>query len=68
MSRLNRYLKDRKRRPAEFARELGISKSYLSEILNGKKGVSLDLALKIERITKGGVSTKDMAHREKSTG
>lgn len=32
----------------EIAKELGISKTYLSEILNGKKGCSEELMYKIK--------------------
>lgn len=34
---------------------LGISRSHLSEILNGNRQPSLDLAAKIERLTEGAV-------------
>ena len=37
----------------EFARLAGISKSHLSLILNGKRRPSLELAIKIEKITRG---------------
>ena len=33
---------------SEIAKELGISKSYLSEILNGKKGCSEELMNKLK--------------------
>lgn len=38
---------------AEAARLLGVSKSHLSLILKGKRGISLDLAAKIEAMTAG---------------
>lgn len=38
-----------------IAARLGISKSYLSDILNGNKTPSLDLAFRIERLTNGAV-------------
>lgn len=65
---LQKFLRDQKRKPSHFARELGISKSYFSEILSGKKGVSLDLAFKIEHATNGAVTARDMAgdHRKES--
>lgn len=38
---------------ASFAARLGISASYMSDIINGKKRPSLDLAFEIERETEG---------------
>lgn len=44
---------DQRMTDAEFAGKVGISKSHLSLILQGKRGLSLDLAVRIEEITKG---------------
>lgn len=38
---------------ADFARQAGISKSHLSLVLAGKRGLSLELAVRIEQITEG---------------
>jgi transcriptional regulator with XRE-family HTH domain len=38
-----------------WAREIGVSKSYLSDLLNGKRVPALDLAARIERLTDGAV-------------
>lgn len=38
-----------------FARKIGISRSYLSEIASGKKRPSLALAFKIESATEGAI-------------
>lgn len=38
---------------AAWADKLGVSRSYLSDILNGNKTPSLELAVKIERATGG---------------
>lgn len=38
---------------AAWAKRLGISPSYLSDLVNGKKLPSLDLAVRIERETGG---------------
>ncbi len=38
-----------------FAEEIGISRSYLSEILSGNRRPSLELAVAIERKTSGAV-------------
>lgn len=43
------------RNRAAWADRLGISRSYLSDILNGNKIPSLELAAKIERATGGAV-------------
>lgn len=40
---------------ATWADRLGVSRSYLSDILNGNKTPSLDLAVRIERLTGGAV-------------
>jgi transcriptional regulator with XRE-family HTH domain len=41
--------------PAQFARDVGISESYLSEILNLRKSPSLGLAARLSRATSGDV-------------
>lgn len=38
-----------------WAERLGIAKSYLSDLLNGNKVPSLDLAVRIQRATDGAV-------------
>lgn len=48
---------------ADAARELGISKSHLSLILKGQRGISLELAAKIETLT-GGEFTALRLHQE----
>lgn len=44
-----------------WADRIGISRSYLSDILNGHKVPSLPLAVKIERLTGGAVTAASMA-------
>lgn len=46
-----------------FAREVACSEAHLSDILNGKKGVSLDLAVRISRATGGLVTVDALAAR-----
>ncbi len=41
-----------------WADRLGVSRSYLSDILNGNKTPSLDLAVRIERLTDGAVPAR----------
>ena len=43
-----------------FADQLGISKSYLSLIINGRGAPSIILAFKIQDVTNGSVSFRDM--------
>lgn len=50
-----------KMKRAEFARVVGISPSHLTLILKGRRGVSLDLAFRIEAQTKHGVSAAQIA-------
>ena len=38
-----------------WAERLGVSKSYLSDLLNGNRQPSLDVAVRIERLTNGAV-------------
>jgi transcriptional regulator with XRE-family HTH domain len=40
---------------AEFARQVGCSAPYLSDLLKGKRGVSLDLAIAMSEKTGGAV-------------
>jgi len=52
---LKQYLKRERINQKDFAARLNISERHLSFILNGKSGVSLELALEIERETSGNV-------------
>jgi hypothetical protein len=45
---------------ADFAESLGISKTWLSLILNGSKQPSIHLCIEIERLTKRKVKRKDL--------
>ena len=46
---------------AEWARRLDVSRGYLHGIINGTKRPSLDLALRIERLTDGAVPVQSWA-------
>lgn len=48
---------------AKFARAVGCSESHLSDVLKGKKRVSLDLAYRIARETNNAVSVDAIAAR-----
>jgi transcriptional regulator with XRE-family HTH domain len=47
-----------------FAKLLGISKCHLSRAINGKSGVSADLARHIEKVTMGKVSKYELIFPE----
>ncbi len=44
----------------DLARRLGVSAATISRIENGKQGVSLALAVRIERITGGSITPTDL--------
>ena len=52
---LKEHLAASGKRRSEWAQELRISEAFLSQIVNGKKRPSLDLAFRIERATDGAV-------------
>lgn len=56
MMNLRQYLAQANRSQSEFARQIGVSRSYLSEIASGAKLPSLTVAAAIERETGGKVS------------
>lgn len=55
MEQLTAHIKDAGLKRNEFAKVIGISAPYLSQILNGEKRPSLDLAFRIEAATGGNV-------------
>ncbi len=52
----------------KFAADLGISVSYLYQLLKNERKPSLELALKIERHTQGSVSVESLRKEEKNKG
>lgn len=56
---------DSRMRDTEFAQQAGVSKSHLSLILQGKRGMSLDLAVRIEQITEGEFTAARLLHEQK---
>lgn len=52
---LGKHLTAKGIKPAHFAKRVGVSRSYLSELLAGKKCPSRKVALLIERETEGEV-------------
>lgn len=55
MTNFQTHIKDQQLKQRDVARQLGISGGYLSELVNGIKTPSLDLAVAIERLTQGAV-------------
>jgi DNA-binding transcriptional regulator YdaS (Cro superfamily) len=49
------FIKSSGQNRSAWADRLGVSRSYLSDLLNGNKRPSLDLAVQIERATGGAV-------------
>lgn len=56
MTHLKSYLIANKIKQAEFARSVGVSCGYMSELVNGEKTPGLELALRIEDVTRRAVS------------
>ena len=54
---------DRNTTQARFARDVGCSESHISDVLKGKKRVSLDLAIKMSEATGRAVSVDAIASR-----
>lgn len=49
------HIRDSGRTRAQWADELGVSRSFMSDLLNGNRRPSLELAVRIERATGGRV-------------
>ncbi len=49
---------------SDIAMKFGISQAYLSQILSGKRRPSLDLAIRIERLTDGAVPATSWVEQE----
>lgn len=62
MQKLNEYLSGKKH--GDFAKTLGISGAYLSQILSGKRRPAIDLAFLIERETGGKVPARSWVKRD----
>ena len=58
---LQEYFAGRKRGAKDgLAKELGITRTWMSQIISGRQVCSPELALNIERLTEGQVTRKDM--------
>lgn len=59
---VKKYLDEKRLTYREFAEKLGIRIQYLQSIAYGKRKPSLDLAVKIEELTNGELTPKDLLH------
>lgn len=59
---LKKYLDNKRLTYAEFANQLGIHTHSLHNVVYGKKKPSLDLAVKIEELTDGEITAKDLLY------
>lgn len=55
MTALKEHLKQERIAQRTFAARLGVSTGYMSEIVNGLKVPSLEVAVRIDRLTAGAV-------------
>lgn len=59
MNALTRYLESKDETVSSLAVRMGCAPSTLTRPLNGKRNVSMDLALAVERATGGEVTAQD---------
>lgn len=57
---LDEYLFRKRVSQTEFAKELGISRNHLGEILRGRRSPSVKLAKKIEELSQGEVTKEEV--------
>lgn len=65
MTTLDQFLKQSQQTQREFARAVGVSASYMNEIVKGGKCPSLSVAAKIEAHTKGKVPMSALLSKSK---
>ncbi len=63
---LEAWLRDAPLNRTEFAKNIGCSPSHLTLVSQGKRGVSLELALSIERETHGSVTVEQLLEAKQS--
>lgn len=63
---LREYQESEKLSALELAKKLKLSAAQTSDLLNRKRGCSLKVAVRIERITGGQVSCRDLLPKEKT--
>ena len=62
--RLSEYLKNTSLTQEKFANLVGVTRTFITNILNGKRNPSIQLARRIEEVTDGQVPLKDLLHPE----
>ncbi len=67
MMNISQYLEQVQMRQCDFAKRVGISKSYMSEIAAGLKTPALDTAIKIHEATGGSVPLKSLIKTKTSS-
>ena len=65
--KLVNYLLKNRLKQKEFVKSVGISESYLSLLLRGKRTPSVPVALQIERATSGEVTALELLGLHKTT-
>lgn len=63
---LSGYLAENRLSQSGFAKVIGVSKGYVTELLNGTKTPSLLIAVRIERATDGAIRVSSWAARRKT--
>lgn len=58
--KLSEYLKTTNLTQEKFAHLVGVTRPFITNILNGKKSPSVQLAGRIEKVTKGKVTLRDL--------
>lgn len=58
----DQYLDERGMNPAELARQTGVSKSFVSRLLNGKAGISAAMAIKLATVL--GLTAEDWMKKQ----
>jgi len=62
MTQLRTFLQKSGIKQSDLATRLGISRGYMSELVSGDKSPGRELAVKIERATRGGVPVQSWDH------
>lgn len=67
MTSFKTYLEGRGEKQNDFAKRIGISAAYLSQILSGDRTPSLELAVAIEDATCGAVTARSWVVQQEAT-
>jgi transcriptional regulator with XRE-family HTH domain len=61
---LTQWMAENTRSDAEIGRAIGVTRAYIKRIRNGRANLSLEVALRLEEITKGEVPLEMMLPHE----